>query len=37
MIIISFIILSMHDTANIKFKNVIMWAENKAGLVNLQF
>lgn len=37
MIIICFILSSMHETANIKFKNVIMEAENKAGPVNLQF
>lgn len=37
MIIIRFNLSSMLETANIKFKNVIMGAENKAGQVNLQF
>lgn len=37
MIIICFILSSMHETANIKFKNVIMGSEKKAVLVHLHF
>lgn len=37
MIIICFILSCMHETANIKFKNVIMGSENKAAPVHLHF